>query len=107
MPSRKKSTPPETTESLSFEDAMSKIESIVESMEGEELPLEDLVAQYEKGSALLNHCDSVLDSARKRIELITLANREQNSQAASTSSSPNAPQQNAGEPEDNNDISLF
>ena len=60
-----------------FEEAITKLESIVESMEHEQLPLEELVSQYEQGSALLNRCESVLNSARKRIELITLKNRNE------------------------------
>lgn len=83
---------------------MSKIEEIVESMEAEELPLEDLVAQYEKGSALLKHCESVLSSARKRIELITLANREESGQDTAISSKSPSKDGVSNAP---NDISLF
>lgn len=61
----------------SFEDALTGLESIVEAMEHEQLPLEDLVAYYEKGSALLDRCDSILQSARGRIELITLRNKNE------------------------------
>lgn len=103
MPARKKSGPPEKQDDLSFEDALVKIEDIVESMEGEELPLEDLVAQYEAGSTLLKHCETVLACARKRIELITLANREESEDKPSQ----NAPTPDGGDPDDNNDISLF
>ena len=40
-------------------------------------PLEDLVAHYEKGSALLARCESILKEACGRIELITLRNQEE------------------------------
>ncbi len=66
----------ETADSeLTFEDALAGLESIVEAMEHEQLPLEKLVAAYEKGSLLLDRCESVLQSARNRIELITLRNQ--------------------------------
>jgi len=109
MPARKKSA--ECSDSLNFEDALANIEKIVESMENEQLPLEDLVTQYEKGSVLLKHCENVLSSARKRIELITLANREDSGQETarpSSTLSTNTPPQNDGVPDDDpNDISLF
>jgi len=71
---RRKTSPDEGQLEPSFEDALAGLESIVEAMEHENLPLEDLVSHYEKGSALLKRCESILDSARERIELITLRN---------------------------------
>jgi exodeoxyribonuclease VII small subunit len=73
---RRKSTIPENGESQTFEDALATLEAIVDSMEQEQMPLEDLVAQYEKGSKLLENCESMLKSARHRIELITLQARK-------------------------------
>jgi exodeoxyribonuclease VII small subunit len=105
MPARKKL--PENADSLSFEDALASIEEIVESMESEQLPLEDLVTQYEKGSVLLKHCESVLSSARKRIELITLANSEDSGQETANSSASTTPSENDGVSDENNDIRLF
>lgn len=59
-----------------FEQALEELEGLVEAMENEQLPLEELVANYEKGSKLIAHCQSVLESARERIELITLGNQD-------------------------------
>ncbi len=105
MPARKKL--PENADSLSFEDALASIEEIVDSMEGEQLPLEDLVTQYEKGSVLLKHCESVLSSARKRIELITLANREDSGQETAQTSASSTPSENDEVSDEPNDIRLF
>lgn len=58
----------------SFEDAMGELESLVEAMEKDQLPLEELVAHYEKGAGLLQHCEKVLAAARERIELIEVGN---------------------------------
>lgn len=58
-------------EDLSFEDAMESLESIVSSLEGERLPLEEMVQGYERGVKLLRVCRSRIDSARQRVELIT------------------------------------
>ena len=108
MPARKKS--PEETDSLNFEEALARIEEIVESMEGDQLPLEDLVSQYEKGSILLKHCETVLSSARKKIELITLANREENGNETTHSFTPttkNTSSDTGEAPDEPNDIRLF
>jgi len=78
MAARKKSakTSQKSEPGPNFEEAIEELESLVEAMENEQLPLEELVANYEKGSKLIAHCQSVLESARERIELITLGNED-------------------------------
>ena len=80
---------------------MAHLEEVVEAMEAEELPLEDLVSYYEKGSALLKHCEHSLTSAKKRIELITLTNKEE------SLSGDSSEETGSEETDDKNDISLF
>ena len=53
---------------LPFEEALKKLESIVESMESEELPLEALLAKYEEGSRLARLCQDKLAEAEVKIE---------------------------------------
>ena len=77
MPARQRKPDPRPAEAVSFEDAIGSLEELVEAMEHEQLPLEDLVAHYEKGSALLARCESILKEACGRIELITLRNQEE------------------------------
>ena len=57
---------------LSFEQALEELESMVETMESGQLPLEKLITNYERGAQLISHCETVLDDARKRLELLTL-----------------------------------
>lgn len=104
MPPKKKTGKITPKSDLNFEQALSKIEEIVESMESEELPLEDLVAQYEAGSKLLKQCTTILTSAKQRIELITLEDQKNKS---SENPSTNSPPDTGGDPDDPNDISLF
>lgn len=109
---RRKSTTDEDQAAPSFEEALAGLESIVEAMEHEQLPLEDLVAQYEKGSALLDRCETILQSARGRIELITLRNKnEAEPEAQSRTGTPPAaapPSATPDDPDDDNDdIRLF
>jgi len=80
MPRRKKTPPP------SFEEALEELESMVESMESGQLPLEKLIANYEKGAQLIAHCETVLNDARKRLELITLKPTASTNHSDSTSS---------------------
>lgn len=97
---RRKPTPEEEDPTQpTFEEALTGLETIVEEMEHEHLALEDLVAHYEKGSALLSRCESILQSARDRIELITL--RNQNEISLDAAEPPD------DSDDDNNDIRLF
>lgn len=56
------------TAKLTFETALAKLESIVESMESGEVPLAELLAQFEEGNRLLKLCESRLKDAELRIE---------------------------------------
>ena len=53
---------------LDFEKALHKLEGIVESMEGEELPLEMLLQKYEEGMNLTGICQAKLVSAEQKIQ---------------------------------------
>jgi exodeoxyribonuclease VII small subunit len=92
-----------------FEEALAGLEKIVEAMEHEHLSLEDLVAHYEKGSALLTHCESVLQSARSRIELITLRNQNEITLDAGdeTADGKSLSSDLEDDDDDDNDIRLF
>ena len=57
-------------EARTFEQSMEDLESLVEAMEEDQLPLEELVANYEKGAGLIHHCEQLLAAAQKRIALI-------------------------------------
>ena len=110
---RRKASHEEEGESPSFEDALAGLESIVEAMEHEQLPLEDLVAHYEKGSALLKRCEAILQTARGRIELITLRNQNEIALDAPASmidaTEPHTPTASLddADDDDDNDIRLF
>lgn len=52
----------------SFEDALKRLETIVEELEGGELSLEDSIARYEEGMKLSRRLTQQLDEAEKRIE---------------------------------------
>src|ERR1700744_3564406 len=58
-------------EEQSFETAIGRLETIVEQMESDKLPLEDLLLRYEEGVKLVKFCSDKLQAAEKRIEIIT------------------------------------
>lgn len=61
---------PQTIDTLSFEDALRALETIVRQLERGDVPLEDSISLYEKGEKLRQHCQKRLDAAQARIERI-------------------------------------
>lgn len=53
---------------LQFEDALKKLEGIVEAMESEELPLEQLLSKFEEGTRLTKVCQEKLAEAEVKIK---------------------------------------
>jgi exodeoxyribonuclease VII small subunit len=56
---------------VSFEQAIQRLEKIVAEMEAAELPLEDVLKRYEEGSRLVRFCSQKLEEAEQKIELLT------------------------------------
>lgn len=54
----------------SFEQALTKLEKIVENVEQGQIGLEESIEQYAQGMQLIKHCRDILDQAEKRIETI-------------------------------------
>ncbi len=60
--------------SLTFEQAIDELESIIEKIESGEIGLESALRQFERGTVLIGHCREILDTAEKRIaELVSNA----------------------------------
>ena len=55
----------------SFERAIAELESILASMEGVEIGLEESLVKYERGTFLLQWCRKVLGEAEKKIQVIS------------------------------------
>jgi exodeoxyribonuclease VII small subunit len=56
---------------IKFEDALERLERIVDQLEAGNLPLEDSLKVFEEGVGLARHCARYLDEAEKRVELLT------------------------------------
>ena len=53
---------------LPFEEALKKLEGIVEAMESDDLPLETLLSKYEEGTKLVKICQEKLADAELKIQ---------------------------------------
>ena len=65
----KESPAPEVSPGLKFEAALAEIERIVQNMESGELPLEESILAYHRGSELLKHCQKQLGEAERKIRI--------------------------------------
>lgn len=54
-----------------FEQAIDKLEDLIEQIESGEVGLEEAIAQYEQGQALIKRCRGILDKAERRIAELT------------------------------------
>lgn len=55
---------------VSFENAMKKLETIVESLESGEISLEAALKQYEEGVRMADLCQKRLTEAQKKVEVL-------------------------------------
>lgn len=56
---------------LTFEEALARLEEIVAGIEGGEIPLEQSIAKYAEGIGLLKQCRGILDQAEQKIQLLS------------------------------------
>ena len=67
---------PKQNDTLTFESALERLETILESMESGDTPLADLVAKFEEGSNLLKVCQTKLKEAELKIEKLNIKTGE-------------------------------
>ncbi len=68
MTARKESKEAARAAEPSFEETLTRLEAIVDELEGGQLSLEDSLARYEEGVRLSRHLTAALEAAEKRIE---------------------------------------
>lgn len=57
---------------MTFEEALSALEGIVQQLERGDVPLDQSISLYERGEALRAACQQRLDAAQARIEKIVI-----------------------------------
>ncbi len=55
---------------MSFEDAMTRLEEIVEILSSQKINLDSMIDLHEEGSALKEHCAKRLEEAKMKIEVV-------------------------------------
>ncbi|MDZ4702197.1 MAG: exodeoxyribonuclease VII small subunit [Rhodothermales bacterium] len=59
-------------DSLSFEEALQRLEQIIETLENDPPGIEEAVRTYEEGIALVRHCQERLEKAELRVQELRL-----------------------------------
>lgn len=67
-PAKEKAAQPKRAKKPSFEEKYQRLERILNEIEREELPLEQLISLFEEGVGLIRECTSYLQDARLVIE---------------------------------------
>lgn len=62
--------PAGNSQPASFEAALAELEAIVRDLEAGQLPLEESLAAYERGAALLKHCQETLAGAEQKLQIL-------------------------------------
>lgn len=60
----------ETKETMGFEEKLQQIQTIIDGIESGKLPLEDSVAQYERGMKILSGLEEELKDMNRRISIL-------------------------------------
>ena len=61
---------PKSAEPKNYEAAMAELDQLVEKMESGQLPLEESLAAYQRGTELIRFCEKLLVEAQQRIQVL-------------------------------------
>ncbi len=61
---------------ITFEEAIEKLENIVNSLENGDFPIEESLKLYEEGIKLVNICTSKINNIEKSIKILTNSDGE-------------------------------
>jgi len=64
-------------ESLTFEQSMQELETLVSKMEQGDLPLEEALQSFERGIQLARHSEQKLKDAEQKVQILTSQNGHQ------------------------------
>lgn len=59
---------PASPKESSFADLMEQLEQLVTRLQGDEMPLEEAIEAYERGSSLLKQAQERLETAEQRVQ---------------------------------------
>lgn len=73
--------------SMQYEQAIERLQTIVEAIESGQIGLEESLAHYEQGTRLLCHCRGILDRAQEKMNQLQV-DSTQKDDAATCETSP-------------------
>ena len=56
---------------MTYEEAMNRLEEVVRELENSDLTLEKSLKLFEEGTKLTNFCNTKLEQARQKVEIVT------------------------------------
>ncbi len=59
------------TKKYDFEEALSRLEELVDELEGGDVQLDDMLKKYEEGAELIKFCMTKLEKAEKKIQILS------------------------------------
>ncbi|WP_196139244.1 exodeoxyribonuclease VII small subunit [Aliikangiella sp. G2MR2-5] len=62
------------TKKVTFEEQLSQLEAIVDSLEQGELSLEESLTRFEQGVKLTRECQKALDQAQQKVQILSQDN---------------------------------
>lgn len=71
MAKKRAARKPDELKAVSFEDAVERLEEVVEDLEGRQMGLDESLARFEEGVKLVRHANKVLSEAERRLVLLT------------------------------------
>ena len=54
----------------SFEEALSRLETLAQAMQSSEMPLEDALAAYQEGNELVRYCQTKLAEVEQKLQVL-------------------------------------
>ncbi len=57
-------------EKLSFEDALKRLEEVVDELSNSDISLDNMIKLYEEGEILKKYCQTRLDEAKMKVEKV-------------------------------------
>ncbi|HOE70467.1 MAG TPA: exodeoxyribonuclease VII small subunit [Brevefilum sp.] len=69
--------PSEDIQAMDFETAFNALQENVSKLEGEDLPLEQALALFERGQALAKRCAALLEEAELKVRTLTVDSEEE------------------------------
>ncbi|WP_027016659.1 exodeoxyribonuclease VII small subunit [Comamonas composti] len=65
-----RAAPKASAEPSSYEAALQELEQLIASVESGQLPLEQMLAGYQRAALLLNYCRSKLDAVQDQVKVL-------------------------------------